>query len=712
MNEKGLYKQFFKYGLMVIIFNLTITSIIISIAYPIFSDKRLLIFFVIMIIFCFIAIHLYYFYMLKKIIPLLRDVEKNFAEIEIQFKNAAKRTFIANILTVIFLYFPAIPIMYVFFGYTNLYFHAFVFFINVFVFLYLGYNSMGVWYTRTYPLGRFGIPIAVQGLESKIISLVFPTILLASVFISIMVYLASKTTLINAIDQRVCDSLAFIAQSQTSDAAQPSTHIPQIFEEHRGLFFITDSQGTVISSNFSVPPQTPLATLFVPGNQPLYLVEATREAFEKPERFASSKIYGAFNEKPAIIFIEQMVIPNRYAFAVFDEQTLYRPFYRAIFWQSLILFLINIALGFVVYRKLLKTARSLEQVIPGLTKAAKGDLSEEITLIKTRDILEDFTRTFNNFKNLVTDFVARARTLASTLLAEAETISDSGIRIKSLSEQNAEMLNIVTVGLKRIANAFTDIAEKSIIQDTNISDLEKTISEINRAMEVLANDAENIINLMKKVEKDAIDGTQFVREAYEHTIKTDNLYRGVFNIIQMISEIAEQVNLLSLNASIEAARAGEYGRGFAVVAEEISKLADRTGANVKEIAHLINAGNDEIQKNLQIITTLRNSYEQIVQRIEKTGLSIVGFIDMIKKHGDDIRITHGKIESIRDFAKSLSDSTKQEKDNTLSLYRNIESVHQTADEFVNLSSSLASTSDQLMQMAHNLLEKLQLFKLQ
>lgn len=711
MDEKALYKQFFKYGAVVITFNLTLTFIILSIAYPMFSDGRLLTFFLIAMFVCFVLINLYYYWMLRKVIVPLRDLANNFDLVHAQFKLAAQRTFTANILTIVLLYVPAVPVMYFLFGYTNLYFHAFVFFINVFVFLYLGYNSQGVWYTRTYPLGRFGIPIAVQGLGSKIISLVFPTILLASVFISIMLYYVGQTTIREGITERVRDSLKTIIQISELRGSLENIELPTIFSEYDGTLFLTDSQGSLRIPHPQYAAGTLLSEIIRKGNQAAFLYEAGRDALANPGGMAGSMITGVFDGRTAVIFIEHIPTMNSYAIAIFFEESLFRQFYRTIFFESLILFFINLIMGAVVYRKLLKTARSLGRIIPALTKASKGDLTEDIELVKTRDILEDFTRTFSNFKKLVTDFVASARDLASMLLAEAESISESGLQIKKLAEQNAEILGKTTEGLKRIAEAFTDIAEKSGIQHSNISELDSTISYINKAMQVLADDAQKVITSMKQVEEGAISGTELVREAYDHMNKTDELYRGVFNIIQMISEIADQVNLLSLNASIEAARAGEYGRGFAVVAEEISKLADRTGANVKEITTLINAGNDEIQKNIQIITHLRDSYESIVESIEKTGLTITGFIDMIGKHGDDIRKTHGKIESIKDFAKNLSDSTSNEKESTIRMFENIENVNKNADEFVSHSSALAGSSDQLKQMAHSLLEKLQFFKL-
>ncbi len=336
----------------------------------------------------------------------------------------------------------------------------------------------------------------------------------------------------------------------------------------------------------------------------------------------------------------------------------------------------------------------------------------DIKLVKTRDIIEDFTRTFVGFKNTVRDFVISARELAETLLAEAESISGSGNRIKTLSSQNASTLSDSTKALDDISGAFSDIAGDSERQNTNIANLEKSMNTLNDSMSLLAKDAGNIIMSMGKVESGAMESSGLVRTAFEGMKKTEDLYQGIFNIIQLISEIADQVNLLSLNASIEAARAGEYGRGFAVVAQEISKLADRTGANVKEITNLITSGNEEIQRNMEVITHVRDSYESIVQNIEMTGLMITGFIDMITQRVDEIGSIKRTLSEVSDFSSTLSESTDRERKTTQAVFQSVERVNRDIMEFVDQSDQLAGSSETLKDKSQSLLEKLRQFKLQ
>jgi len=240
MEGKDLLKRFFKYGSMVIILNLMVTLVILSIAFPAFSDPRLIVFFIIMIVACFVLLNLYYLSMVKKILKLITDIPGNFEALKREFVSAPRRTMAANVVTVFLFYIPSIPVMYFQFGYTNIYYHFFVFFLSFFIFLFLGYNSMGVWYARTYPLGRLGIPVAVQGLGSKIIGLVFPTILLASVMITVMLYVIGTVTLKSASEARIGDALAGIAASVERGGGTNAIDTPPAFTEFGGVLFITD----------------------------------------------------------------------------------------------------------------------------------------------------------------------------------------------------------------------------------------------------------------------------------------------------------------------------------------------------------------------------------------------------------------------------------------------------------------------------------------
>jgi hypothetical protein len=208
MDENQIVSQFKKYGAFVILTNLTVIFGICAVTFPMLRDPRLLLLVFVDGIVGFILLFSYYLTVVNGVMKLTRNLAGQPPEVlKKRFGVFALLVFYLNMLLLVFFYIPLVVGMYVFFGYTNLYYHFFVFFIIVFVIIFLGYRSMQTLYVRTYPLGRFGIPVAIQGMRSKISSMVLPTVLLASVLISAIHYLASGMSLRGAIDSRVYDAL-------------------------------------------------------------------------------------------------------------------------------------------------------------------------------------------------------------------------------------------------------------------------------------------------------------------------------------------------------------------------------------------------------------------------------------------------------------------------------------------------------------------------
>jgi len=131
----------------------------------------------------------------------------------------------------------------------------------------------------------------------------------------------------------------------------------------------------------------------------------------------------------------------------------------------------------------------------------------------------------------------------------------------------------------------------------------------------VAQNAQNVNELSEKVRSDAIDGQKAVadtlvaiKDISEVIHRAEDVINGlgkssekIGSIIEVIDDIAEQTNLLALNAAIEAARAGEHGKGFAVVADEVRKLAERTATATKEISELIKGIQGETSQAIKAI---------------------------------------------------------------------------------------------------------------
>ena len=133
-----------------------------------------------------------------------------------------------------------------------------------------------------------------------------------------------------------------------------------------------------------------------------------------------------------------------------------------------------------------------------------------------------------------------------------------------------------------------------------------------------------------------------IEEASDTTVKAiaslKEASREIVKIVQVVTDIADQTNLLSLNAAIEAARAGEYGHGFAVVAEEVRKLAEQTKSSLQEVNHLV--ANLETQMNtaVQSTTISRDKVHQGALVVKETTESLQNIVKRITSIIDQLKI--------------------------------------------------------------------------
>ncbi len=703
-------KQFVKLASIVILSNMFAYAIIIIIAYPVFQDKRLLVLLGVMLISGFIFIIVYYVYRVTKV---LGNVKKlNPADIDLmntihrQFMEFPQHTLIANLILLWYMLIPSFIIMYYHMGYTNIYYHFYILFLCTFVFLFFGYNAMVVWYEKTYPLGRLGIPVAVQRLGDKINSILTPLVLLASVAIIVIVFNINKEFYTDLIDGHVKKSLYAAQINIDSDGSDA-----ELLRINEGNTFVTDLNGTVLVSEKQGEAGKSIKDIIAKGNNADYLYTNTVNLISIPNDTEIHKIKGVYGSRPAVMYVYKSGKTGRILVNYFFEDELYKSLYLSIFLLAVSLYFINFIIWFITNRKLKKISNPIDNIMPAITLASKGDLTQEIKIVKSRDILEDFTRIFVAFTGNVRTFMVKSKELTGSLLELSTSIEETGIFIKNSSSENAEMLKDSTMMVAGFSHSFSEIADVSQIQYTRVKDYEVTINSLNDSMQTVSSSAQNVVESMKRVEIGAEEGAALVENTFQGMQNIENFYERINNVILLISDIADQVNLLSLNASIEAARAGEYGRGFAVVAEEISKLADKTGSSVKEISDLINIGNVEVKSNKEKVLHMKRSFGQIMERITEAAENISGFIMMINDRVNESLEIKESIKTISELSKNMSESTGKEIQNTASVSETIESTNSAVQDFVLKSEKLTGLSVELKEMAKSLDESLNMYKI-
>ncbi|MEK3905426.1 MULTISPECIES: methyl-accepting chemotaxis protein [unclassified Paenibacillus] len=322
--------------------------------------------------------------------------------------------------------------------------------------------------------------------------------------------------------------------------------------------------------------------------------------------------------------------------------------------------ILSILIGYLIARSI---SRPLMQMLHVATEVANGNLTQQAD-ISTKDevgqLATALNRMVHNLKELINGIVMNSQSVA----ASSEQISASTQEIASTSTNQSAAATNITELFKELSLAIDSVASSAEEAAELSNDTVRTAREGGYVVETSLQGMQSVNHQMKQLEDDS---------------------SKIGDIIEVIDDIAEQTNLLALNAAIEAARAGEQGRGFAVVADEVRKLAERSSDATKEITKIIKV----IQENT------KQSVRAVAESVEQASMTSQAFEQIIKM----VNTSSLKVNEIAAACEEESAQAAEVMDSVQSIAASSEESAAASEETATTCQALALLSEDLAQSA-------------
>lgn len=357
----------------------------------------------------------------------------------------------------------------------------------------------------------------------------------------------------------------------------------------------------------------------------------------------------------------------------------------------------------LIYMFSLQISRGIQSFVEKLEFLAKGDFTQEVEVCSNDEVGrmgQYYNQALENLRSAMKAIYENTEVVAST----AEELSVGTEETTKSVAEVAESIQMVATNsydqrshVDEMNRSTRDIYEKMndiSLNIKNVKDSSLGASKLSHEGNIHVNE---VISQMEEINTQVSKSSRLINELNEKS-------RKIEEIISMITDIAEQTNLLALNAAIEAARAGEHGKGFAVVADEVRKLADASSRSSADINLLIREIQQGISESVEVMNASTESTQSGIKVVQKTGESFRSISSSVEDvtslteeaYNEIVRISSemdqmkAKVEYISELAVSNDASTQNVSAATEEQTAIIEQIKASTEKLADMSSELKS----------------------
>jgi methyl-accepting chemotaxis protein len=332
--------------------------------------------------------------------------------------------------------------------------------------------------------------------------------------------------------------------------------------------------------------------------------------------------------------------------------------------------IIPFAIGLIVRSNIISP---IKKTVACIEVVASGDLTKRID-VSSNDELGDMAKHFNGFIEKLHDAISQVARSSNDVSRAANTLDNATEQMAAGIEEAAMQVNSVAAASEEMSKTSSEIAQNCVLAARSS---DEATASVNIGEEV----THQTITIMNRISNRVKDSADVIKSLGSRSDQ-------IGQIVGLINDVADQTNLLALNAAIEAARAGEHGRGFAVVADEVRKLAERTSHATKEISNTIYAMQAETKKAV-------SSMEE--------GVTEVGVgTEEAAKSGEALNEILSQINKVTSEINQIAVASEQETATTNEIASSIQQISEVMRDTAKQIQGNADSSSQLANLAKDL----------